>query len=106
MARVIRRKGDNLYKYFTRNRGYMRKLMDEHRIHKAILEAIGIRQFDDRIRAIWDRVLKKPTSEDIKGTTPNTVSERCNFATEGVNRLHNDRVIYIKKAVVIGLDEL
>lgn len=99
-------KGNDLYKYFNHRRGYLRRLMDEHEIDKAILRAIGVRQFDKSIRKIWDRVLKKPMPQGGRGIMPNAVYERRNFPTEDVRKLHNDRVIYIKKAVVIGLDKL
>jgi len=49
----------NLYKYFDRYRGHIRKVMDLHEIDKAIRGVIGERQFDKSIKKIWDRVLKK-----------------------------------------------
>ena len=100
-------KGNNLYKYFNRHRGYMRRLMDEHAIDKAIRKAIGVRQFDKSIRKIWDRVLIRPTRKGGKETTPDSgICKTCNFLAEDVRKLHNDHAIYIKKAVVIDLDKL
>jgi len=75
-------KHNNLYKYFDRHRGQMRKLMDKHKIDKAIRSAIGERQFDKRIRAIWDRVLKRPVSEDGKETAPYADIQRCTSVSE------------------------
>ena len=46
-----------LYRYFDRNRGYIKTLMINHEIDKAILSVIGVRQFDKSIKKIWDRVL-------------------------------------------------
>jgi hypothetical protein len=50
---------NNLYKYSNRYRGYMGKVMNLHEIDKAIRSVIGVRQFDKRIRKIWDIVLKE-----------------------------------------------
>ena len=50
---------NNLYKYFDRYRGYIQTVMNKHEIYKAISGVVGERQFDKRIRKIWDRVLKE-----------------------------------------------
>ena len=50
------------YQYFDRYRSYMGKVMNQHEIDKAIRSVIGERQFDKRIRDIWDRVLQKDDS--------------------------------------------
>ncbi|MCP4608766.1 MAG: hypothetical protein GY845_08635 [Planctomycetes bacterium] len=47
----------NLYKYFDRYRSII-KVMDMHKIDKALRSVIGVRQFDKSIRKIWDRVLE------------------------------------------------
>jgi hypothetical protein len=47
------------YKYFDRYRSYMGKVMNQHEIDKAIRSVIGVRQFDKRIRKIWNGVLKE-----------------------------------------------
>ena len=50
---------NKLYRYFDRYRGYIKTVMNMHEIDKAIRSVIGERQFDKRIRDIWDRVLRR-----------------------------------------------
>jgi hypothetical protein len=57
-AKICLAKSNNLYQYFDRYCGYMKTVMNQHEIDKAILSVIGERQFDKRIREIWDRVLE------------------------------------------------
>ena len=43
---------------------YVQRVMNKHKIDKAIRQAKGLRKFDPAIRRMWERVLKKSKKRD------------------------------------------
>ncbi len=56
MAWGIRMRGKD--HYFEKHRNCMTRIMNRHEIEKAIQEVRGERDFDKRIKKIWDRFIK------------------------------------------------
>lgn len=53
---------DDRHWYFNRYYSYADRILNHHKIEKAIRHAIGVRDFDKRIKKIWERVLSKQTA--------------------------------------------
>ena len=45
---------------YRKANSYMKQVMAEHEIDKAIRDVVGPRDFDPKIRRIWERFIKPP----------------------------------------------
>ena len=58
-------KTNNLYHYFDRYRRYADIILNHHEIEKAICQVVGERNFDRKIRRIWENVIKNKPEQKV-----------------------------------------